>query len=153
MSVVTDRRHASTPQSLADWAIKRYGLTLDVCASAWNAKLPRYYDLDRGEDGLELPWDAGVWCNPPWADIRRWLGKTVLEVYAAARCPVAVLCLPYRPAVKWWFEYIRAFANHLVEIEGRITYESEPGKLKGNGGYEATVLAVFEPRLKARHFN
>lgn len=156
MSVVIDRRHASTPQKLADWAIKRYGLELDVCASDWNHKLPRYYSLDRGEDGLVLPWNAPAWCNPPWHSPSVWLAKGDQAVRKMG-CRVAVFCLPYRPGVGWWRKFVaRAHPDLSViihEFEGRVVYGAEPSSVTGAGGYEPTVLVVFERRLRARDFN
>lgn len=48
----------------------RFGepFTLDTAAAPHNAKAPFYYA--RQDDGLALPWDGNVWCNPPYSRIK-----------------------------------------------------------------------------------
>ncbi len=66
----------ATPQDFFDQQNAAYGpFTLDVCASASNAKLPRYWNQQ--DDGLAKSW-AGerCWMNPPYGrTIGRWCAK------------------------------------------------------------------------------
>jgi phage N-6-adenine-methyltransferase len=65
---IDDRR---TPQNLFDELNNEFHFTVDVAASKDNAKLDRYYDLERS--GLEVSWTGErVWCNPPFSDLRSW---------------------------------------------------------------------------------
>lgn len=55
----------ATPPALFEALHAEFGFTLDVCASPWNAKLPRYFT--EKEDGLAQDW-SGERCfmNPPY---------------------------------------------------------------------------------------
>lgn len=53
------------------------GFTLDVAASAHNAKCDRFYTIE--DDGLVQPWHGSVWCNPPYSDCGAWVRKAWLE--------------------------------------------------------------------------
>lgn len=82
----------------------RHGFTLDVAASALNAKCPRYFT--RELDGLKQSWaDEVVWCNPPYSDIRPWVEKALLEIQQ--ECPRVVMLLPSnRTEQAWWQDLI-----------------------------------------------
>jgi site-specific DNA-methyltransferase (adenine-specific) len=54
----------STPPELFADLDREFGFTLDVCATADNAKCSHFYS--RAEDGLRQPWTGRVWCNPPY---------------------------------------------------------------------------------------
>lgn len=77
----------------------RFQFTLDVCATAENAVLPRYYSP--AADGLEQTWSLErVWCNPPYSGIGSWVAKAVWE---AVTCPVIVMLVPAnRTEQSWW---------------------------------------------------
>ena len=55
----------STPQWFCDEQNARFWFTLDVCASAENAKCARYFT--EADDGLAQSWRGEVcWMNPPY---------------------------------------------------------------------------------------
>lgn len=39
---------------------------LDPCGAPGHSLADRTYQIDDGEDGLELPWNGRVWLNPPY---------------------------------------------------------------------------------------
>jgi hypothetical protein len=81
-------------------------LELDTCATAESTKCPRYYSLkERGEDALQLPWDAPSWNNPRWDLIDPWVAKAHDETITG-RCPLLYQLLPVRTDRPWWHEYI-----------------------------------------------
>lgn len=83
-----------------------YHFTLDVAASAANAKCERYFTSD--DDGLAMPW-AGqrVWCNPPYSDIRPWVEKAWTEWHAPTPPQLIVMLLPAnRTEQGWWQELV-----------------------------------------------
>lgn len=98
---VDDRR---TPRELFDRLHARYRFTLDAAASADNALLPKFYDIET--DGLAQSW-AGetVWCNPPFSNIPAWVWKAFLEV--ANGCLGIVMLVPAdRTEQAWWQDWI-----------------------------------------------
>lgn len=100
----------------------RFRFTIDVAASAKNAKLPRYYTID--DDGLAQSW-AGerVWCNPPHSDIGPWLEKAWDE-YASA--DLIVMLLPAnRTEQRWWHAWVEPWRDN-----GRLTVEFLRGRLR-----------------------
>ena len=55
----------ATPQDFFDQLNDEFHFTLDVCATAENAKCAKYYT--REQDGLKQDWTGEVvWCNPPY---------------------------------------------------------------------------------------
>lgn len=81
-----------------------YGpFTIDVAASADNAKCERYYD--RATDGLAQSW-AGerVWCNPPFSAIDPWVRKAWAE--HSATLGIVMLLPATRTEQKWWQQLV-----------------------------------------------
>ena len=81
---------------------QRFGFTIDVAASAQNAKLSRYYTHE--QNGLAQSWaNERVYCNPPFSEITPWVAKAWLE----ALCPLIVMLLPgNRTEQGFWQEMI-----------------------------------------------
>lgn len=48
----SDKMDWATPQALFDKLNAEFHFTVDVCASAWNAKMPRYWSVE--QDALSL---------------------------------------------------------------------------------------------------
>lgn len=66
----------STPDDFFAELDKEFHFTLDVCATADNAKCSDYYTV--AMDGLLQKWDGIVWCNPPYGrNISKWIKKAV----------------------------------------------------------------------------
>ncbi len=63
----------ATPPDLFAEFDREFGFTLDVCASAENAKVPRYFSIEA--DGLRQTWaPERCWMNPPYGrEIARWV--------------------------------------------------------------------------------
>lgn len=102
---------------------ERFGFTIDVAASASNAKLPRYFDADA--DGLSQPWGGErVWCNPPYSDVRPWIEKAWAE-----GSELVVMLLPAnRTEQGWWQDLVEPYRDRpgsplTVEfLRGRIRF-------------------------------
>ena len=64
-----------TPQDFFDSLDGEYHFTLDVCATADNAKCSKFYTKE--QDGLKQDWQQEtVWCNPPYGrHIADWCKK------------------------------------------------------------------------------
>ena len=96
-----------------------FGFTLDACAEAATAKVPRFYAEKEDEpgalgvDGLAHSW-AGerVFMNPPYGrEVAAWTRKARTE--AGGGCPLIVGLVPASTDLRWWHEDI------------------EPGRLSG----------------------
>jgi len=109
----------STPQDLFDQLDREFNFTLDVCATAQNAKCRRYYSPQ--QDGLLQPWTGTCWLNPPYGrQVKRWIKKA----YISARLGSTIVCLvPARTDTAWWHEY--AMAGEIRFIRGRLRFGGE----------------------------
>jgi hypothetical protein len=97
---------------------ERFKFTIDVAASADNAKLPRYFTAE--VNGLEQSW-AGerVWCNPPYSDIRPWVEKAWRE-YEPGQAELIVMLVPAnRTEQPWWQEEIEPWRDSPVSSASR----------------------------------
>ncbi len=100
----------------------RFRFTIDVAASAANAKLPRFYDYET--NGLEQHWiGERVWCNPPFSNLGAWVKKASREI---AQAYLIVMVVPAnRTEQAWWQDYIepirdQPFSHLTVEfVRGR----------------------------------
>lgn len=108
---------------------ERFRFTLDAAASAHNAKLPRYFSIERS--GLLHSW-AGerVWCNPPYSDIGPWVRKAWAEQEAAEL--IVMLVPANRTEQAWWQDNIEPHRDHggplRVEfLRGRLRF-IRPGR-------------------------
>lgn len=70
-----------TPQDFFDALNDEFSFTLDVCATAENAKCKKYFTKE--QDGLKQDWgNETVWCNPPYG---RTIGDWILRCYEFSR--------------------------------------------------------------------
>lgn len=116
-----------TPRVFLDAVEKRFGpITLDVAASPHNAVCDRYFALEHGQDGLELPWsaiDGLAFCNPPYGHIERWVRKALEECRAGRR---SVVLIPASVGTNWWRHYVHNLAD-VYFLNGRITFVGHAG--------------------------
>jgi phage N-6-adenine-methyltransferase len=125
----------STPPALFDRLSREYGpFDLDACATAENAKCPRFYT--RADDGLARPWARRVWLNPPYGrGIGAWVCKA-WEAVQSGEAEVVVCLVPARVDTAWWHDYA---------VRGEV--EFLPGRLKfggaKNGAPFPSAVVVF----------
>jgi phage N-6-adenine-methyltransferase len=128
----------ATPAKLFRQLDREFHFTLDVCASAANAKCAAYFT--KADDGLAQDWGTNTcWMNPPYGnEIPKWMRKA----YHAAKCGATVVCLvPARTDTRWWHEY--AMKGRIRFMRGRIKF--------GNAKYNApfpTALVVFRAKTE-----
>src|SRR5262249_9744068 len=122
-----------TDQAFFDQVNAAFGFTLDVCATAENAKCPTFYT--RAQDGLSQPWTGRVWCNPPYGKgIERWIERAH-RVAVKGEAEVVVCLVFARTDTRWWHEW--AAHAEVRFIKGRLNF---------GGQYYApfpSVLLVF----------
>lgn len=103
---IDDRR---TPGKVFLPLHEEFMFTIDVAASASNAKLPRFYT--REDDGLAQRWEhERVWCNPPFSAIEPWVAKAWQEMHAGCAC-VVMLLPANRTEQSWWQVWVERFRD------------------------------------------
>jgi phage N-6-adenine-methyltransferase len=118
-------RHGSveweTPRDFFDALHAEFHFTLDVCATARNAKCPQFYS--RADDGLRQPWTGTCWMNPPYGrGIDAWIHKA----YESAHAGVTVVCLiPARTDTRWWHTWVAPYAE-IRFVPGRLKFSGSP---------------------------
>jgi site-specific DNA-methyltransferase (adenine-specific) len=134
----------ATPAALFAEYDREFRFTLDVCASAENAKCRRFFDRDT--DGLRQSWAGETcWMNPPYGrGLPAWIERAALAAGSEGATVVA------RTDVRWWHGYVWDSAAHRprpgVEvrfIEGRIRF----GDTRGERAPFPSVAIVFRPPL------
>lgn len=106
-----------TPQDLFDKLNAEFRFTLDVCATADNAKCLRYYTPE--QDGLSQPWEGIVWCNPPYGrGVGAWVQKAARSALAGA---TVVMLLPARTDTRWFHRWIYRRAE-IRFLPGRLKF-------------------------------
>lgn len=125
-----------SPASLWDPLNVEHDFSIDVAASAKNAKCARFYT--REDNGLEKSWRyERVWCNPPYSNIEAWVAKATREM-RHAECELVCMVLPNnRTEQGWWQTYVEpyrdrqprageTFALRTTFLPGRIRFK-RPG--------------------------
>lgn len=122
----------STPDDLYSLLDGEFHFTLDVCATAANAKCEKFFT--EADDGLTQDWTGSCWMNPPYGEvIPKWIQKAWESSFGQA----TVVCLvPARVDTGWWWDYCR---------HGEIRFLR--GRLKFGGGDNAapfpSAVVVF----------
>ena len=103
-----------TPDSFFKKLDREFHFTLDVCATAENAKCKRFFSLE--DNGLEQIWNGVCWMNPPYG---RQIGKWLKKAYESK---TKVVCLvPARTDTAWWHDYVLKFGV-VRFIRGRLKF-------------------------------
>lgn len=124
-----------TPQPLFDELNRKFGFTLDVCATEANAKCSRFFTRD--EDGLSKRWRGVCWMNPPYG---REIGSWVRKAFETSRDGVTVVCLlPARTDTSWWHDY--AIKGKVRFLRGRLKF----GRAKNCAPFPSAIV-VFHPK-------
>jgi site-specific DNA-methyltransferase (adenine-specific) len=136
-----------TPIKLFRHLDSYYNFTVDVCASADNAKCLRYFDIS--VNGLLQNWGSETaWMNPPYGTkiIDGWMWKAADEVEKGARI---VALVPSRTDTKWFHNYVyRCPYADFRFPEGRFRFEDfrpqeEKKKSKGDGSTFPSMLVEY----------
>jgi phage N-6-adenine-methyltransferase len=96
----------ATPPDLFALLDAEFGFTLDVCASASNAKCPAYFREE--DDGLAQPWTGRVFMNPPYGrsggdgrTIDDWMRKA-WESVQGGTAEIVVCLVRASTDTHWW---------------------------------------------------
>ena len=80
---------------------------LDPCAGPDTTIGRTNYAIERGEDGLALPWFGAVYCNPPFSQKGAWIKRMV----AHGR---GLMILPERGSAPWFGPLAQAAGSYWV---------------------------------------
>lgn len=145
-------RHWQTPPEVFEPLHTEFNFTVDVCALAASAKVPRFF-AERGPwagegavaiDGLAQSW-AGerCWMNPPYgAEVYAWTRKARLEV-AERGCLLVAGLLPASTDLAWWHEDVIGHAEILKWYRGRVRFLT--GGPYRASGFFPSVAVVWRP--------
>lgn len=116
----------ATPPEVFGPLHERFRFTVDVAASAANAKCERFYSEQ--DSGLTKSW-AGerVWCNPPYShpNLGRWLDKAWQQAEVAEL--IVMLVPANRTEQQWWHKHIEPFRDR---PGSPLRTEFLPGRLR-----------------------
>jgi site-specific DNA-methyltransferase (adenine-specific) len=134
----SQRHDWETPLAVFAEYDAEFHFTLDVCATAENAKCSRLFSPE--QNGLLQDWGDDVcWMNPPYGNqIGAWMEKAWRSSLAGA----TVVCLvPARTGTRWWHDWVKGKAE-VRERQGRITFVGAPNP----AGFDS-VAVIYRPPL------
>lgn len=133
-------REWATPPEIFKPLHDEFCFTVDVCASAANTKLPRFWTEQ--QDALSRPWSGQrCWMNPPYGrEIYAWTRKARDESRAGS---LVVGLLPASCDLSWWHEDVIAEAE-VRYIRGRVRFLTD-GAYRASGFF-ASVICVWRPK-------
>lgn len=112
----SDTPEWSTPPDLFAVLDAEFGFTLDVCATAENAKCAQFFTAQ--DDGLAQVWGGVCWMNPPYGGvIKDWVTKARAE---SQRGATVVSLVPARTDTSWWWDNCRYGEIRL--LRGRLHF-------------------------------
>lgn len=139
-----------TPQSLFDELNAVHGFTVDVAASAANAKCTRFHTRD--DDGIAQSWaDEVVWCNPPYSNLLPWVVKARAET-TSGTCRCVVMLIPAnRTEQRFWQDHIEPYRDRPgsgVSTEfrrGRDKFYSPTARASRNPPFGCVIITFSRP--------
>jgi hypothetical protein len=102
------------------------------------------YTLQRGQDGLKLPWFGSVFCNPPYDKNKEWLQRC-WEHHRDTGEDVIVLIFA-RTATGYFQEYAPK-ATGLNFMNRRVKFLDKDGKEQGFAPVGSVLIAYGEKAL------
>jgi hypothetical protein len=108
---------------------------LDPCSPInrpWDTAKKHYTELD---NGLILPWEGKVWCNPPYGD------QTHIWLKKCAEHNNTIALIFARTETKMFFEYVWNKASALLFIKGRIKFYHVSGIQAQAAGAPSVLIA------------
>jgi site-specific DNA-methyltransferase (adenine-specific) len=132
-------REWKTPPEVFEPLHREFDFTLDPCATADSAKVPRFYD--EAINGLTQSW-AGerVFMNPPYGrEIYAWTRKALME--SRDNGALVVGLLPASTDLAWWHEDVVPYAVEMRWLRGRVRFLTD-GPYRASGFF-ASVIVIW----------
>lgn len=117
---------------------------LDPC-SPINRPWPtanKHYTIE--DNGLLMPWDGRVWCNPPY--------DTKVSSAFLNKCALhdnAIVLIFARTETNNFFEHIWNKADSVLFIKGRLKFYTVDGKQGGTAGAPSVLVAYGKNNSEA----
>ncbi len=129
------------------WLIQQLGeFDLDPCAcepQPWACANRQYTESD---NGLMLPWEGRVWCNPPYGkEMIYWLERMALHNNGIA-------LVFARTETQAFFRFVWPKASRLLFIRKRLTFAYPDGSLPRHGANSGgpSVLIAYGAEMAKR---
>ena len=109
---------------------------LDPCGAPGHRLAERTYQIDDGEDGLELPWEGRVWLNPPYGkQAEPFLKKMVQHGHGTA-------LIFARTETKSFHENVWQAATACLFLRGRVSFlHADGSKASASAGAPSVLIA------------
>jgi phage N-6-adenine-methyltransferase len=132
--------HWETPRSFFNKLNEEFNFKWDICAEAFNAKLPLHYTPENS--CLDNDWEVGPWLfiNPPYKPLKPFIEKC--HEQAARGCKIVAL-VPISTVANMYFK--NDYVSEVRIIKGRLNFEAY-GEAAQNGNSTArhnSVLIIY----------
>ena len=87
-------------------------------AQTYGVEARRFYSLEAGEDGLELPWSGRVWLNPPYKNVRPWIDRMV-NAWSSQEIEAGLLLINANTETRW---FSTLWPHAICFIHGRLKF-------------------------------
>jgi len=128
-----------------DWLFDRYNAiyhyTIDVCATAQNTKVAKFFS--ESVDGLAQGWEGErCWMNPPYGhEIEAWVHKAWEE---RNKYTLISMLLPARTDTKWWHAFVGSLEGGRFEfLRSRVKFVLPNGEFAPSGAPFPSVVVTF----------
>jgi len=127
-----------TPAPIIDRVVKWLGpIDLDPCSNEWSlVGAAHTYSIDRGEDGLSLPWFGRVWENPPYGrgHLKRW--AMCAARHSETGMAEIISIVPTSTETES-FAIRKSYADVRIDLSTRVKYG---GGKHGSGMFGSTIF-------------
>lgn len=120
----SDDQTWNTPRWFIDRIEKALGrIALDPCSNSWSeVRAAREFRLERGKDGLSLPWRGLTYVNPPYGRaIAVWTARCADQAGEGAE---VIALVPSRTDTAWWQAAARS-CQAVVLWRGRFKFMTQ----------------------------
>ena len=111
----SQRQNWKTPRAFYQALDAEFHFDFDPCPDT-----PKSWD----DNGLAKEWGTSTFCNPPFAEIGRWVAKAFAE---HKKGKTVVLLIPSRTDTKWWHAYCMK-ASEIRFVQGRLNFDDGVGR-------------------------
>lgn len=112
---------------------------LDPCAPITRPWPTAARHLTIEDDGLAHPWEGRVWCNPPYARLRRWIAKLMLHRNGTA-------LIFARTETRTWQDIVWPQSSGILFLAGRVRFATIDGKPAPFTSGAPSALVAFGAR-------